>query len=151
MRKSQLLKTLGTVAVAVGAVAGSAMPASAATSPLLPTSCGVWYDQTCTGFAQDVPSVGSSGSDLLVTCAAAGTHLTDQGTIVRCYIEGNEGDVHYTTSRWTQGPASATVQVFPAYELTSRSYHVCVGAGFVDEGGQVYEPDGYSCGITFER
>jgi len=147
MRKSQIVKALGSVAVAAGLVAASAAPASALASVgLAPSSCGYWYDQTCAGYAQDVIGVGS-GSDVAVACDATSRYSV-QITIVQCYIEGNNGDQHYSRAVWTQGQTSALTETFPAWSLQSRAYRVCVGAGYVDTWGNVYLPDGYSCGAS---
>jgi len=145
MRKSQILTALGAVAAAPALLAFTASPASAlASASLQPSNCGAWYNQTCAGYAQDVPGVGASGTDVEVSCSATGTQY--DATVVQCYIEGNNGDTHWTDPVLTQGGASTLTFRFGAWTLSSRAYRVCVGAGFFDSSYGYVAPDNFTCG-----
>jgi len=132
--------------LAIGAVLVAAMcqalPASALFSGGASANCGYWGDQQCSGVAQDIPGVGAAGSDVEVNCNAT-TPYTVQATVVQCYIWGNNGDKHYTNAVLTQGQASALTYRFSSWELSSRSYVVCVGAGYFD--GTYYDPSNFVC------
>ena len=143
MRKSQILTVVGGLMTTPAMLVALASPAAAmAAVQLAPSNCG--YSQTCAGYAQDVPGVGT-GTDIEVSCTAAGTRDV-QATIVRCYIQGNNGDIHYTNSVLTQGRASTLTYTFDAWNLSSRTYNVCVGAGYYSTGGTYFAPTGYKCG-----
>ncbi|MDQ1698632.1 MAG: hypothetical protein QOG34_495 [Frankiaceae bacterium] len=132
--------------LAIGAIALAAMcqavPASAVFSGGATATCGYWQEQQCSGFAQDVPGVGSAGSDVEVTCSATTPYVV-QATVVQCFIWGNNGDTHYTTPTLTEGQASTQTYRFSSWELSSRSYIVCVGAGTFD--GTYNEPSNFVC------
>lgn len=132
--------------LAVGAVVVAAMcqalPASALFSGGASANCGYWGTQVCSGFAQDVPGVGASGSDVEVSCTATTPYFV-QATVVQCYILGNNGDTHWTGAVLTQENASTLTARFPAWELSSRSYVVCVGAGIFD--GSYEAPSNFVC------
>jgi hypothetical protein len=138
------LTRIGTVVAAVTATFTLATPAFAIFSGGASASCG--YSQTCSGAAQDIPGVGSAGTDVAVNCNAQ-TPYTVQATIVRCYIWGNNGDKHYTSPVLTQGQASSLAYRFNARSdnLTSRSYILCVGAGYYSTGGTYFGPTNYAC------
>lgn len=138
------MRVTRTAIAALTAALAVASPASAYFSGGASASCG--YSQQCSGAAQDVISVGSSGTDVTVNCNASET-FSVQATIVRCYIWGNNGDKHYTNPVYTQGQASALTHTFDAWSdnLTSRSYILCVGAGYVSTGGTYRGPTNYVC------
>ncbi len=145
MRKSRIRTALGAVAAAPALLAFTASPASALASvSLAPSNCGYWYDQTCAGYGQDVPGVGTSGTDVEASCTAR-TPYAVQATVVQCYIEGNNGDQHWTDPVLTQGQVSTLTWRFSAWDLSSRAYKVCVGAGYFDASGYT-PPGGFQCG-----
>jgi hypothetical protein len=133
-----------TVVAALAVTLSLATPVLALTSGGASASCG--YAQSCSGAAQDVPGLGSSGTDVQVNCNAT-TPSRVQATIVRCYIRGNTGDVHYTNKILTQGQASVLKHRFSAWgdNLTSRSYILCVGAGYYSTSGALHDVTGYVC------
>lgn len=133
---------VGAVLTAITATLALAPPASAIFSGGASASCG--YGQTCSGAAQDVPGIGSSGTDVTVNCNAQ-TPYSVQATIVQCYIWGNTGDRHYTIPVYTQGQASSLTHTFDSWNLSSRSYILCVGAGYVSAGGVYRAPTNYAC------
>lgn len=137
------LKAAVATLVGVGALVATS-PAYAVFSGGATTACG-YFGQSCSGFAQDRPGVGSAGDDVLVNCNAAETSFTVQATVVNCYIKGNTGDVHYAVATVTQGQASTLEYDFPAITLTSRSYQLCVGAGYFATNGAYNAPAGYTC------
>jgi hypothetical protein len=145
VRKSQILSSIAMAVATPALLVTMAAPASAVVSASLTASCG--YSQTCSGYAQDVPGVGASGTDVQVSCSAT-TPYQVQATVVRCYIVGNNGDAHWAPATLTQGQASTMQHRFPAWSLTSRSYQVCVGAGYYSVGGTYFAPAGYVCGAS---
>lgn len=130
------------VAVGMTAVAVSAAPASAMASVSVTSNCG--YGQWCTGYAQSVPQVGT-GSSVQVSCTAV-TPYTVQATVVQCYIEGNNGDVHWTDAVLTQGRVSTLTETFDAWSLRSNAYRICTGAGIFN--GTYYGPANFVCGAV---
>ena len=137
----KLRRVLALGAMLVAAMS-PALPASALFSGGATASCGYFDDQACSGFAQDVPGVGSAGTDVEVDCNAT-TPFSVQATVVQCYIQGNNGDIHWTGAVLTQGRASAMTHDFAAWELSSRSYVLCVGAGYFD--GTYNAPTNFVC------
>ncbi len=148
MRK--LLLALAALPAASAVVVATATPSSAMASISVTASCG--YGQTCSGYAQDVPQAGT-GADVQVSCSAYtptpfATISSAQATVVQCYIRGNNGDVHWTNAVLTQGDFSTLTDQFDAWDLTSRTYQVCVGAGYFDFGGNYHAPTNFACGAT---
>ncbi len=142
MRKTQLVSGLVAFAVTPVVLVAMGTPASAMAAISVTTSCG--YSQTCEGYAQDVPNVGT-GADVTVSCTVY-TPFSVQATTVQCYILGNTGDVHYTPTKLTQGQASTTNYTFDSSSLTSRSYNICVGGGYFSNGGTNFAPTNFRCG-----
>jgi hypothetical protein len=143
LRKSQVKAAVAAAFAVPAVIIAVATPAGAvASAQLSPANCG--YNHTCVGYAQDVVGVGT-GTDVFVSCTAAGT-ASVQATIVRCYIKGNTGDIHYTNPVLTQGNASTLTHTFDAWSLQSRTYTICVGAGYYSNSGTYFAPTNYKCG-----
>lgn len=135
------------VAVAVPAMFVATATPSSAVASVAAGTCGYGgYAQTCEGWAQDVPGLGT-GADVTVACTAATAGRVVEATIVGCYIRGNNGDVHYAPDRLTNGQSSTRTYTFDSWGLLSRTYELCVGAGYYNPG--VYRaPTGFRCGTT---
>jgi hypothetical protein len=156
VRKTQLLATAASFVAAPALVVAMAAPASAYVAVTATATCG--YSQTCAGYAQDVPGAGT-GADVAVSCTANTPYTLKanaqqafslhpvQATVVDCFIWGNSGDTHYIPGPvLTQGQASTTTYTFDAWYLSSRTYRVCVGAGYFGTDGSYREPANYTCG-----
>lgn len=124
-----------------GLVTTNATPASAFASAA-GGNCGYGRNQVCVAYAQSVVQVGT-GTDVAVSCSAVTTQ-TVQATVVQCYIEGNNGDVHWTDAILTSGQVSTLEHTFDAWYLRSNTYRVCTGAGVFN--GTYHGPSNFVCG-----
>ncbi|HVF06009.1 MAG TPA: hypothetical protein VNA20_14300 [Frankiaceae bacterium] len=150
MRFTRIAPVL-TATTALSAALVLATPASAVTSGGA-NSCGYYLGsgwQQCAGVAQDIPGIGSAGTDVQVNCDAYSQAYV-QATIVQCFILGNNGDKHYTPSVYTQGYASSLTYTFDswAHNLTSRTYQLCIQAGYVSGDGYTFVARNPACGFT---
>lgn len=137
------LRLIGAAAVMVP-IAIAVTPASAA-----PADCGYssgGHYQQCHGQAQSTPKVGT-GQDVRAVCSAE-SPFSVQATIVSCEIIGTNGDTHWSGATVINGPASVLVHTWPASELSSNSYQLCVYAGFISTTGVYHAPDHPACGVT---
>lgn len=137
------LRWLAATAVAVP-LAMAVAPSSAAGADCGYGSGG--HYQQCHGQAQSTPKVGT-GEDVRAVCAAE-TPFSVQATIVSCKIVGTNGDTHWSNATVLNGEAAALTQTWPASDLSSNSYTLCVYAGYISSTGVYHAPTNPACGVT---
>jgi|SwirhisoilCB2_FD_contig_71_2901444_length_1340_multi_7_in_0_out_0_2 hypothetical protein len=141
--RGRVLRLLAAVAVTVP-IAMALTPASATAA-----DCGYSsgsQSQQCHGQAQSTPKVGT-GQDVRAVCAAE-TPFNVQATIVSCEIIGTNNDTHWSGASVLNGPAAALTHTWPASELSSNSYQLCVYAGYISTTGVYHQQANPACGVT---